>query len=85
MVIELEQQTTPTLVLANTRCIRGLMAYFLRKPIDQIEINNTGVIKESGWCSGGGYDDSLPAQVGTIVELTPSQGGSWQDTRHNLG
>ena len=66
MVIELEQQTTPTLVIANSRCIRGLLAYFLRTTcMDQVELeHSTG--------------------TGTVVELIPTQSGSWEDTRHHL-
>ena len=62
MAIELEQQTTPTLVIAGSRVIKGLMSYFLRTPVDVC---------------------TLP-RISTIVELMPSQGGTWQETMHHL-
>ena len=66
MAIELEQQTTPTLVVADSRVICALMSYFLKIPVESISLEHTPSLKNG------------------ILELTPSQSGSWQQTMHNL-
>ena len=59
MAIELEQQTSPTVVIAGSRVLRGLMSYFLRVSFDSCHVPRSNDIIELMPSQGGGWKEHV--------------------------
>jgi predicted amino acid-binding ACT domain protein len=59
MAIELEQQTSPTVVIAGSRVLRGLTSYFLRVSFDSCHVPRSNDIIELMPSQGGGWKEHV--------------------------
>jgi broad specificity phosphatase PhoE len=64
VVVDMEQQVIPTLVVSHVSVLQILIAYFRNSPVEKC------------------MDINVPLH--TIIKFTPSQGGGWSESVHEL-
>jgi hypothetical protein len=64
VIIDVEQQVSPVLVVSHVSVLQVLVAYFRGSPVEH--------------CM------SIEVPIHTVIKFTPSRGGGWRESRHQL-